>query len=295
MSCLSIVNRQLVRTMLFSDVLVLMRGGGDLATGVAVRLVRAGFPLVITELAHPLAVRREVAFSSAVQRGRVEIEGVSAARAGTAAEAQAIAASGVAAVLVDPTGASIPLLNPQVLIDARMKKRRDDTRKDAASLVVGLGPGFAAGSNCHAVVETNRGFSLGHVYWQGEAQGNTGKPEVVMGMDFARVLRAPRAGVLVAHAEIGDLIAEGQPVATVGGESVRAPFAGALRGLIAAGTEVGQGMKIGDIDPRARSKYCFAVSDKALAVGGGVLEAVLTWLNSRCVHSAGTTTTCRPR
>jgi len=256
-----------------------MRGGGDLATGVAVRLVRAGFPLVITELEHPLAVRRAVALSSAVQLGKIEVEGVTAVRARSADEARDLAATGIVPVLVDPEGESIQKLKPRVLLDARMKKDQSDTRKDAAPLVVGLGPGFAAGVNCHAVVETHRGHSLGRVYRQGEAEGNTGRPDIVMGVDYRRVLRAPRAGIVVIRAQIGDAIVAGQVVATVDGEAVRAPFAGALRGIIADATVVPAGQKIGDLDPRGRREYCFTVSDKSLAVGGGVLEAILTWLN----------------
>ena len=267
--------------MLFSDALVLMRGGGDLATGAAIRLVRAGFPLVITELAYPLSVRLEVALSSAVPRGEFEVEGVRAVRAASPAEAAALAASALAAVLIDPQGASIPSLNPRILIDARMVKAPEDKPWASAPLVIGLGPGFAAGSNCHAVVETNRGPSLGRVYWQGKAEGNTGRPEAVMGVDYARVLRAPKAGTIRTLAMIGDAVVAGQAVAAVEGESVRTQVAGVLRGLIADGTEVWGGLKIGDIDPRGRREHCFMVSDKALAVGGGVLEAVLTWLNKR--------------
>jgi len=265
--------------MLFSHILVLMRGGGDLATGVAVRLVRAGFPLVITELEHPLAVRRAVALSSAVQLGEVEVEGLRAVRTKSADEAPTLAATGVVPVLVDPEGESIQKLRPHVLIDARMKKGQTDTSKDAAPLVVGLGPGFDAGINCHAAIETNRGHCLGRVYWLGKTEGNTGRPDVVLGVDYPRVLRAPRAGVVIIHAEIGDAIIAGQVVATVDGEAVRAPFAGALRGIIADATVVPAGQKIGDLDPRGRREYCLTVSDKSLAVGGGVLEAILTWLN----------------
>lgn len=270
--------------MLFSNILVLMRAGGDLATGAAVRLVRAGFPLVITELEHPLSVRREVTLSSAVSRGQIEVEGVRAVRVHSAREALALVAAGIVPVLVDPEGASLAIVKPRILIDARMQKSREDTRRDAAPLVVGLGPGFTAGVNCHAVVETNRGHSLGRVYWQGEAEGNTGRPDSVMGVDYPRVLRAVRAGVVMVHAEIGDALVAGQAVATVEGDAVRAPFAGVLRGLIADGTAVPAGQKIGDIDPRGRREYCFAVSDKSLAVGGGVLEAVLTWLNDSKEH-----------
>ena len=267
--------------MIFSHILVFMRGGGDLGTGAAVRLVRAGFPLVVAELEHPLAVRRTVALSSAVRLGEFEVEGVRAVRAKSADEARTLAAAGVVPVLVDLEGASIPKLKPRVLLDARMTKSQTDTNKDAAPLVVGLGPGFNAGVNCHAVIETNRGHSLGHVYWKGKTEGNTGRPDVVMGVDYPRVLRAPKPGIVIVHAEIGDAVVAGQMVATVDGEPVCAPFAGVLRGIIADATLASAGQKIGDLDPRGRREYCFTVSDKSLAVGGGVLEAILTWLNRK--------------
>ncbi len=267
--------------MIFIDNLVLMRGGGDLATGVAVRLVRAGFPLVITELAQPLAVRRAVALSSAVQLGSVMVEGVRAVHVTETDEAPALAAAGDVPVIVDPEGESVMRLSPRILIDARMRKGTVDGSLNAASLVVGLGPGFRAGVHCHAVVETNRGHSLGRVYWEGEAQENTGRPDAVLGVDYPRVLRAPTTGILAVHAEIGDIVAAQQILATADGEPVCAPFSGALRGILADGASVTEGMKIGDIDPRGRREYCFAVSDKSLAVGGGVLEAVLTWMNRK--------------
>ncbi len=267
--------------MLFAKTLIFMRGGGDLATGAAIRLVRAGFPIVIAELDRPLAVRRAVAFASAILEGEIEVEGVRAVKTGDVDAAAALAATAVVPVLVDPDGKSIPLLKPSVLVDARMTKSRVDAEKGAAPLVVGLGPGFVAGVSCHAVVETRRGPYLGRVYWRGAAQENTGRPETVMGMDYARVLRAPRDGIVLLHAAIGDAVAQDQVVAAVDGVEVRAPFPGAVRGLIAQATPVTAGMKVGDIDPRGRREYCFMVSDKSLAVGGGVLEAVLAWLNQR--------------
>ncbi len=273
--------------MLFDKTLILMRGGGDLATGAAIRLVRAGFPLVIAELDRPLTVRRAVAFASALLEGQIEVEGLKAVRAGDVGEAARLSAIGVVPVLVDPGARSLPLLKPSVLVDARMTKSRVDVEKDAAPLVVGLGPGFIAGVNCHAVVETRRGPYLGRVYWHGAAQENTGKPETVMGLDYARVLRAPRDGTVLLRAAIGDAIAKDQVVAAVDGMEVRAPFPGILRGLIAQQTLVTAGMKIGDIDPRGRREYSFMVSDKSLAVGGGVLEAILSWLNRKSPEVQG--------
>jgi xanthine dehydrogenase accessory factor len=265
--------------MLFANTLILMRGGGDLATGAGVRLVRAGFPLVITELPRPLAVRRTVAFASAVACRVTEVEGIRARLAESPAAAFALAARGEIGVLVDPDGDAISDLRPSVLVDARMKKHPAEEDLDQAPLVIGLGPGFIAGRNCHAVVETNRGHFLGRVYWEGSAEANTGTPDRIGGQDALRVLRAPCSGSLQTMAEIGALLAAGQVVARIGDQTVKAPFAGLLRGLLADGSAVIDGDKIGDIDPRAKRIHCLTVSDKALAVGGGVLEAVLVWLN----------------
>lgn len=265
--------------MLFSNTLVLIRGGGDLATGVALRLAHAGFPLVITELARPLAVRRTVAFASVVLAGEMILDGVKAMRVQTVDEARALALIGIVAVLIDPAGDSIPALKPRVLIDGRMKKSRDESNREAAPLVISLGPGATAGVDCHAVIETNRGHFLGQVYWEGQTQPDTGAPDPVQGREMTRVLRAPAGGMVTVHAEIGDRVTAGQVVATVGEEPVCAVFSGVLRGLIADGMSVAAGLKIGDVDPRNCREYCFSVSDKSLTVGGGVLEAILSWLN----------------
>ena len=274
--------------MLFHDVVILMRGGGDLATGVALRLKRAGFPLAVLELPRPLVVRRAVALASAVHQGSIEVEGVRGVLVSSVEAARAqLWDDHTVPVLVDPTGETLLAFAPTVLVDARMAKRNIDTRMDQAPLVVALGPGFEAGRDCHAVVETNRGHWLGRVYWQGSAEPDTGTPGVVAGHGAERVLRAPVAGTVRTLAEIGQQVDAGQVVAEVEGVPVRAPFPGVVRGLIADGTQVPAGLKIGDIDPRGKREHCFTVSDKALAVGGGVLEAVLTWLNWRASGTRG--------
>jgi xanthine dehydrogenase accessory factor len=257
-----------------ADLLVLVRGAGDLATGVAWRLKRAGFGVIMCELEHPLTVRRRVAFSTAVGEGAVTVEGIRAVRAATA-EAAALARSGVVPVVVSP---GLPALPADVVVDARVAKRALDTTIGDAALVVALGPGFEAGRDCHAVVETMRGPRLGRVYWQGRAAPNTGTPGVIGGRGAERVLRAPTAGPARWRVSIGDVVAAGAVLGTVGDEPVRAPFAGVVRGLIADGTPVARGLKIGDVDPRAGTDWR-EISDKALAVAGGVLEAILTWLS----------------
>ena len=257
-----------------ADLVVLVRGAGDLATGVAWRLKRAGFGVITCELERPLTVRRCVAFSTAVGEGSVTVEGIRAVRV-AAAEAAALARSGVVPVVVSP---GLPPVPADVVVDARVAKRVLDTTIRDAALVVALGPGFEAGCDCHAVVETMRGPRLGRVYWQGRAAPNTGTPGVIGGRGAERVLRAPGAGRARWRVRIGDVVAAGAVLGTVAGERVRAPFAGVVRGLIADGTPVAQGLKIGDVDPRAGTDWR-EISDKALAVAGGVLEAILTWLS----------------
>lgn len=268
--------------MLFRDFLVILRGGGDLATGVAARLHRAGFPLIILELPEPLVVRRTVALAGAVNEGEVTVEDLHARRVGGAAEAAALALSGIIPVLVAPElePAQEALPRPaQVVVDARVAKRNVDTRRGQAPLVVALGPGFTAGADCDAVVETMRGHGLGRVLWRGSALPNTGSPGVIAGKGAERVLRAPAAGRVSWERQIGDLVVEGEPLGHVAGKAVQAPFAGVVRGLLADGTAVVEGMKIGDVDARGDVAACFQISDKALAVGAGVLEAILVWLN----------------
>lgn len=264
-----------------SETLCLIRGGGDLATGAAYWLHRAGFPIIVTELARPMALRRAVSFAEAVYAGEVEVEGVRARRAETVSAALGLAAEGRVPVVVDDDGKALADIRPMAVVDARMAKVNLGTRIADAPLVVGLGPGFTAGVDCHAVIETCRGHHLGRVFWKGAAAPDTGQPEAVDGHTANRVLRAPRAGVLRVRRAIGELVTGGEVLAEVDGEPVQAPFAGVLRGIAHDQLKVTSGMKIGDVDPRGVRAYCFEISDKALAVGGGVLEAVLVWMNAR--------------
>jgi xanthine dehydrogenase accessory factor len=261
---------------LFSDLLIVVRGGGDLATGVVYRLVKAGFPVIVTELARPLAIRRAVAFASAVFDGQITVEGITARRVESVDEARHLLASSDVPVLVDEEGASLGVVRPAILVDARMAKRNLGTTLGDAPLVIALGPGFEAGRDCHAVIETNRGHNLGRVIWQGAAEPNTSVPGSVQGHIADRVLRAPVDGFVVPHAAIGDSLRAGDMIATMGDEPVCAPFDGALRGLIHPSVPVTRGLKIGDIDPRGVRDHCFSISDKALAIGGGALETILS-------------------
>jgi xanthine dehydrogenase accessory factor len=258
--------------------IVLIRGGGDLASGVALRLHRVGLRVVITELPQPLAVRRLACFSEAVYQGEMVVEGVVArlVDADDTLRVLQLLSKGRIPVLVDPDGRSAQALYPTVIVDARMTKRPPEPVRHAAKLYIGLGPGFIAGDNCHAVVETQRGHLLGRVIWQGTAQQDSGIPASVADRHAERVLRSPAEGILQAHVDIGERLEAGQLVAEVAGQPVVSPFPGVLRGLLRPDIPVYPGLKIGDVDPRVDFNLCNMVSDKALAVGGGVLEAMLS-------------------
>ena len=255
---------------------MLIKGAGDLASGVAARLHRCGFAVVMTELLEPLMVRRTVCFGEAVYEGETAVEDIVARRVPDVAGARAALVAHIIPVLVDPEARCRGELAPDVLVDGIMAKRNTGTARADAPRVIGLGPGFTAGADCHAVVETQRGHWLGRVYWQGSALPDTGTPGEIGGAVVAgRVLRAPTDGTLLIRAAIGDRVTTGQIIATVAGSELRAGCDGVLRGLIRSGAHVAAGVKIGDIDPRAERAYCFTISDKSLAVGGGVLEAIL--------------------
>ena len=255
--------------------LTLIRGAGDLASGVALRLFHAGLSIVMTDLPKPTAIRREASFCRALETGTARVEDGEAQRASTAAEAQAVAGQGKIALLADPENACLPLLKPDVLVDAILAKKNLGTRITDAPTVIALGPGFTAGKDCHAVVETMRGHDLGRVYWTGSALPNTGAPGNIGGYTVERLLRAPCDGVFTPAMEIGALVEAGETVATVNGQPMRAAIGGVIRGLLPAGTPVQAGMKSGDVDPRGVRESCYTVSDKARAIGGGVLEAIL--------------------
>jgi xanthine dehydrogenase accessory factor len=257
------------------EYLILMKGAGDLASGVAVRLFRCGFRLVMTEIAQPLMVRRTVSFGEAVYEGAMQVEGIQAMRVACSAEAREAISEGRIPILIDPEAHCRRELYPAVLIDAVMAKHNTGTRIDDAPLVVALGPGFTAGVDCHAVVETNRGHNLGRVIYSGSAEPDTGQPGEIGGKSRERILRAPVPGAVLAQAAIGERVREGQPLALVEGRAVLAQIPGVLRGMIRSGVRVGEGVKIGDVDPRAEVSHCYQVSDKALAIAGGVLEAIL--------------------
>jgi len=256
--------------------IVMIRGGGDLASGVAIRLQRCGIRVVITELPEPLVVRRMVSFAEAVHRGEITVEDVVGQLVSDFSELERVWDRGQIPVVIDPELNSLSALKPEVVVDARMRKKPPETGLDLAPLVIGLGPGFTAGVDCHAVVETNRGHNMGCVYWEGTPEGDTGIPGSVQGYAAERVLRAAGEGRLETLVKIGDLVQKDQVLARSGGRDVRSPFDGAVRGLLRNETYVKKGMKIGDVDPRSDPAFAWIVSDKSRCLGGSVLEAILS-------------------
>ncbi len=257
---------------------ILLKGAGEHASGTAIRLVRCGFRVVMTEQAHPTAVRRTVAFCEAVPDGEAVVEGVRAVawQLADAAWLDSFDHTHVP-VFVDPDGTLVQRWRPDVLIDGRILKRNLDNALDQAPLVIGFGPGLVAGEDVHVVIETDRGHDLGRVIREGTTRPDTGAPGEIAGYSLERVLRSPGRGVLRAEARIGDLVQAGDRVAVVGDRPLLAGISGVLRGLIRSGTAVGGGQKVGDIDPRGDRAACFTLSDKTRAISGGALEAILSW------------------
>ncbi len=252
---------------------VVIKGAGDLASGVAYRLFKCGLDVIMTEISRPLVVRRKVAFAEAVHSGSVSIEGMNACLASNVEQALDLLKKRIIPVLVDPEAAVVKHVRPAAVVDARMAKRNLDTTIDEAPIVIGLGPGFIAGEDVHAVVETCRGHHLGRAIYSGSALPDTGSPGAVEGYTRERLLKAPVDGVVKPQRSIGECVEKGEVVALVEGTPVRAEIPGLIRGMIKEGIWVPQRTKIGDIDPRKDAEYD-TISDKALAVGGGVLEAI---------------------
>ncbi len=257
--------------------LVVVRGGGDLGSGAVYRLHRADFPVVVTEVEHPTVVRRAVAFGAAVYENEITVEGVTGRRVADPDEAVAALANDEVPVLVDPDAEIANRLDAAVVVDAIMAKGKFDTgtRRDDADVVVGMGPGFEAGADVDAVVETDRGHSLGRVYYEGTASAYDGTPGERRGYTNERVFYAPTGGAWEPAVEIGDRIESGQVVGHVGDRAVETEIAGVIRGLVHGGIEIEEGTKLGDTDPREDVDPT-KISDKALSLGGGVLEAVLS-------------------
>lgn len=255
--------------------LVVIRGAGDIASGVALRLYHAGFKVIMLEVEKPTVIRCTVAFAQAVFDGEMTVEGVTARLATSSAEAMKLTERGFIPVMVDPACSLLDELKPLCVVDAILAKQNLGTRADMAPVTIALGPGFTAGKDCHAVIETNRGHWLGQVIYSGCAQENTGVPGNIMGHTTRRVIRAPAAGIMRSNVKLGDLVKEGDVIAWIGEHEIKAPLTGMVRGLLNDGLAVVGGFKIGDIDPRGETADFTSVSDKARAIGGGVLEALM--------------------
>ena len=261
---------------------IVIKSGGEMASGIAVRLYRAGFrDIVMLETPAPLAVRRAVSFCEAVHDGEQQVEGITARRADEPEAVRELWRQGMLAVAVDPQWTLISQLKPEMTIDAVLAKRNLGTHMDEAPLVVALGPGFTAGVDAHYVIETNRGHNLGRVFAAGQAQPNTGVPGDIGGYTRERVLRAPVDGVVEPCKKIGDFVRAGEPVCVVNGVPVAAAIDGVLRGCIRPGTAARTGLKLADIDPRGAPENCRTVSEKARALGGAVLETLCAHRNRR--------------
>lgn len=260
--------------------LVIVRGAGDLATGVIQKLHRGGFPVLALETDEPMAIRRTVALCEAVYNGTAEVEDISCRRIENISEIEHCFANGEVPIAVDPEGKLIKELSPAAVVDAILAKRNLGTSREMADVTIGLGPGFTAGEDVHAVIETMRGHNLGRLLLKGSALPNTGIPGEIGGQSAKRVLHAVAQGEVNLLCEIGDVVEENQPLLSVGGELMTAPFRGLVRGLIREGMNVKKGLKIGDIDPRCDVDF-HTISDKARCLGGAVLEAVLFLQNRK--------------
>jgi xanthine dehydrogenase accessory factor len=261
------------------NIIVLIKGAGETASAVAHRLSRCHFKVCMTEIAHPVAVRREVCFSETVFEGEKTVEGMTARLVDSYTQIPELWNAGMLPITVDPETKVKSCLNPTVLVDAILAKRNVGTSITDAPLVIGLGPGFRAGKDVHLVIETKRGHDLGRVLVEGEAEQNTGIPSEIAGFSAERVLRASRTGRLKSLKAIGDYVDAGDLVALVDDAPIKAHIKGVIRGLLRDGSDVHHGMKVGDVDPRGIREFCYSISDKARAIGGGVLEGIVSYIN----------------
>ena len=260
--------------------LIIVRGGGDLATGTIYKLKKSGFPVLILEVPNPSAIRRNVAFCEAVYQGTQTVEDMTCYLVESVEQAEQFINEGKLCVLVDPMGESIARLKPLAVIDAILAKKNLGTNRNMAPITLALGPGFVAGEDVDAVIETKRGHNLGRVLWEGAAAPNTGIPGIVGGYGKERVIHCPAKGILRNVKKITDTVSRGEVIAVGetedGNVPVEATLDGILRGLIRDGYPVHVGFKMADIDPRAEEyENCFTISDKARCIAGGVLEALL--------------------
>lgn len=267
--------------MFSNNIIVAVRGGGDVASGIIHRLFNARLKVMVLEVQEPTVIRRKVSFAEAVYENEINIEGVKGRLAVNYDNAMEIIEGNEVPIIVDPKGQIIRNHDFTVVVDAIMAKKNLGTTKDMASLVIGVGPGFTAGEDVHVVVESNRGHNLGKVILKGRAEENTGVPGAVKGFTEERVIRANNDGIIKIIRDIGSIVDRNEIVATIGEIEVKTEIKGVIRGMIRDGFYVTKGMKIGDVDPRGVVEYCYTISDKARSIGGGVLQAICCFLSKK--------------
>ncbi len=255
--------------------LIIIRGGGDIATGIGHRLFMSGFKVIILDIEKPLAIRRKVSFCEAIYSGEIIIEGVKAILAKNLNEIYSAIDNGYIPVFIDGKGEIIKTIGPMTVVDSILAKKNLGTTRNMAPITIGVGPGFEAGVDVDLVVETKRGHFLGKVIHKGKAENNTGIPGDILGYKEERIIRAEASGILKSYYNIGDKVEAGDIICEAGGRKITAKISGILRGIIKEGLYVEEGLKIGDIDPRGIEEYAYTISDKARAVGGGVLEGIM--------------------
>lgn len=256
--------------------IVVIRGGGDIASGIIQKLYRVGFRVLVLETAKPTSIRRTVCFSEAIYESKTNIEGIIAIHVNDNIEIHQAWEENFVPIVVDPKGLYIEKLKPIAVIDAIMAKRNTGLNRSLAPITIGIGPGFIAGKDCNLVIESNRGHNMGRIIFQGCAESNSGIPGNIAGYTTERLLKSPDDGIIYLMHDIGDLVKAGDIVARVNGQGIYAKIDGIVRGLIRDGTYVTKGFKVGDLDPRVKElKNCFTISDKAMAIGGAVLESIM--------------------
>lgn len=264
---------------MYKDI-VIVRGGGDLASGTIHKLHRSGFKVLILETYYPTSIRRNVCYSEAIYTGKITIENATAIRVSNVNEILKCWENNEIPITVDPYGKFIEILKPRILVDAILAKKNLGTKINMAQITIGLGPGFEVGKNVHAVIETMRGHNLGRVILKGKAMKNTGVPGEIGGYSKKRVIYSPARGTIQNVKEIGDFVSSGEVLAYVDTIEIKTEISGLLRGLIRNGTTIKKGLKIADVDPRCNEiKNCYTISDKARNIAGGVLEAILYFMN----------------
>jgi len=260
---------------MFNDI-VIIRGGGDLASGTIQKLYRSGFRVLVLEVAKPTSIRRDVSFCETIYQEEVEIEGIVAVKVSSLNEIEDAWVNKKVPVIIDEEGQYIKIIKPRILVDAIIAKKNMGTSMDMADITIALGPGFIAGEDVDVVIETARGHNLGRLIFHGEAKKNTGVPGNIMGYSTERVIHSTSVGIMKNIADIGDIVKKDEVIAYIGEDEVKATMSGLLRGILRSGSTVPYGFKIADIDPRLSEKAnCYTISDKARSIAGGVLEAVL--------------------